>query len=228
MEIIRIVSLIACIVAIGAIIVGHFWEKRKRTQPENRFFSSTVDKEKEDLKFTLDSVNSWLNNCDQKVGILLAVVGVAITVILTSDFMYYLRSYIFAPFLDYCSGDTDLTFSWGRFSVFILLAIAIVVLIVCCIYLFRAISANIDYDKMYRENPELAKTSFIHFGTISQMKYTDFRMGGIGFEEDLKSQIYVNSIIATMKFRNYKEGLFWFKLLLLVSVFLFFAIMFLK
>jgi hypothetical protein len=95
-------------------------------------------------------------------------------------------------------------------------------------YLLKAISANIDYKKMYDDNPGLEKTSYIFYGTISGMKFDDFKHRGIKFEDDLKSQIYVNSRIATEKFLNYNEGMFWFKLMLLVAAMSFVAVMFVK
>lgn len=222
----RIIYFIACVLAIGCIIIKHF--RKGKIQGEVIDTPKEVKNGNDDLKFTLESVNSWLNNCDQKAGILLTVVGVAITVILTSDFMKYLRHYIFVPFIQFCSGNSGLSFSWSRFTVFVLLIIAVALLITCCIYLFRAISANTDYDMMRKENPNLVKTSYIFYGTISQMKYDDFEKGGVEFEKDLKSQIYVNSQIATTKFKNYNKGLFWFKLLLLDAVMLFVAVMFVQ
>lgn len=226
MENCRKIYFFICVLTIGYLVLQRITGKKK--QVEELSTHKNVKTEKADLQFTLESVNSWLNNCDQKAGILLTVVGVAITVIMTSDFMKYLRSYIFAPFMEFCSGNSDLSFSWSRFTVFVLLVIAMVILITCCIYLFRAISANIDYKKMCNENPGLVKTSYIFYGTISQMNYDDFKKCGDDFEEDLKSQIYVNSKIASAKFENYNEGLFWFKLLLLVAVLLFIAIMFVQ
>lgn len=223
-----IIYFVACIAAIGYISINHVLDKRKKNQNKEQELPETVDKVKDDLQFTLECVNSWLNNCDQKAGILLTVVGVAITVIMTSDFLKYLRSYIFAPFMAYCLGNSDLSFSWSRFTVFGLLVIAMTILITCCIYLFRAIRANLGDEKTYKENPNLVKTSYIYYGSISQMKYDDFTKGGVKFEEDLKSQIYLNSKIATEKFKNYNEGLFWFKLLLLDVVMLFVAVMFVQ
>lgn len=58
------------------------------------------------------------------------------------------------------------------------------------------------------------------------MKYEDFKEDDINYDSDLKSQIYVNSKIATAKFQNYNEGLCWFKLLLMVVGMLFVAVMF--
>lgn len=222
----RLLFFFGSVLIVGCVVMIHYLGRKKHR--EEHITLEEGNKSNNDLLFTLESVNSWLNNCDQKAGILLAVVGVAITIIMTSDFLKYLRAYIFIPFMEYCSGNSDLSFSWSRFTVFFLLLISIIILITCCIYLFKAIRANIDYEKMYKDNPNLVKVSYIFFGTISQMKYDDFKKGESNFEEDLKSQIYVNSIIATNKFKNYNEGLFWFKLLLLVAVLLFVAIMFVQ
>lgn len=39
----------------------------------------------EELNQRLDRVNGWINNCDQKAGILLAFGGAFVAVLLTSD-----------------------------------------------------------------------------------------------------------------------------------------------
>lgn len=40
----------------------------------------------ESLELSLDRINAWISNCDQKAGILLATIGVMITVLFTTDF----------------------------------------------------------------------------------------------------------------------------------------------
>ena len=234
MESLSIVLLFSCIVIIAVREWRYFRSKKKRNvqNPDNLIVddenNDITRKDKEDLKHTYDTVNSWLNNCDQKAGILLAVVGVVITVLVTSDFLKNLRMYIFGPFVKYWTEETELDFSWSRFTVFVLLVIAVGMLITSCYYLFKAIWANTDYDKMREENPNLVRKSFVFWGTISGMTYDDFKRDNVNYENDLKSQIYVNSKIAMAKFKNYNEGLHWFKSLLLVSVMLFVAIMFVR
>ena len=185
-------------------------------------------REKDDLQYALDVVNSWVNNCDQKAGILLTVFGVAITVLATSDFLKELRTYIFGPFVKYWTTESQLEFSMGRFTVFCLLVIAMAMLITSCCYLFKAITANTDYVKMRQDNPGMVAKSYLFFGSISNMTFDEFRRDNIDIKEDLKSQIYVNSKIASTKFKNYNEGLFWFKMILLVSVMLFVAVLLVK
>lgn len=227
-----ILYLLVCIVVIVLKSWRDIVKTKKQKRPQEAATVDTIDnnekKEKDDLKHTFDTVNSWLNNCDQKAGILLTVVGVAITVLVTSDFLKYLRAYIFMPFKDYWEGNHELAFSCERFTFFFLLFLAVLMLILSCYYLFKAISADTDYDKIREENPELVKKSFVFFRSISEMKYEDFKKDDVKYKEDLKSQIYVNSKIATQKYRDYNKGLYWFKFMLWVSVMLFIAIMFMK
>ena len=123
METYRIIYFVACVAAICFVSFKHIRDNVKKKQKEEQTPSDSKDRGTSELQFTLESVNSWLNNCDQKAGMLLTVVGVAITVIMTSDFLKYLRSYIFAPFMQFCSGNSNLSFSWSRFTVFVLLVI---------------------------------------------------------------------------------------------------------
>ncbi len=44
---------------------------------------------KDELTLRLDRVNGWINNCDQKSSILLAIEGVVLTILCTSDYMFY-------------------------------------------------------------------------------------------------------------------------------------------
>lgn len=201
---------------------------KKDSPDDNNHVSYNNNIDKEDLKFTLELVNSWINNCDQKASILLSVIGVAITLMLTSDFIKFLRNYIFEPFVLYISAKGEFQFSLGRFTVFFLLLIATCTLVMTCCYLFRAIKANIDYKKLVDENPGLEKTSRIFFGAISKISYEEFKKVTIKQEEDLQSQIYINSRIATEKYNNYSKCLSWFMISLFTAGLLFLAVMFIQ
>ena len=136
-------------------------EEKRKTRKDGRkseeISDKYINKGKEELQYTLELVNSWINNCDQKAGMILAVIGVAITVMLTSDFIKFIRNYIFIPFVEFCEGQGEHIFSWSRFIVFFLLVVASVLLIKSSLYLFNAISANINDEKMYKENPTLLR-----------------------------------------------------------------------
>ena len=224
----RIGFWLACL----GIYLYKFWndfdnKKIKEVKDEGIVPLNHESKTKEDLQLTLDTVNSWVNNCDQKAGILLALVGVSITVLITSDFLTKLRNYIFTPFYEYWSNESSyLTFSWSRILVFICLLVSAIMLFASCFYLLQTISAKVDYDKMRKKHPGLVKTSFIYFGSICKMTYDDFKKDEVEYVDDLKSQIYVNSVIANKKFALYRKGLCCFKFLFLVSLMLFVAVMF--
>lgn len=224
-----IIYLLICVICLVCLCVY----RRNNNQQNNIFVVDEEQpeapaREKDDLQYTLETVNSWVNNCDQKAGILLTVFGVAITVLVTSDFMKELRTYIFGPFVEYWTTDSQLDFSLGRFTVFSLLVIAVGMLITSCYYLFKAIAANTDYEKLRQENPRMVAKSYLFFCSISSMTYEEFRNDNISIKDDLKSQIYANSKIASTKFKNYNEGLSWFKMTLLVSVMLFVAVLLVK
>lgn len=232
METVRIIFFVAYSIVILLGLYKHVRRNKHHTDDEQHVDKETLEainrKGKEELEFTLESVNAWLNNCDQKAGMVLAVIGVAVTVLMTGDFVKFLRDYIFTPFVEYCEGQGEYLFSLSRFIVFFLLVVAASLLIMSCYYLFKAIGANINYTKMYNENPGLVQKSYIFFGSISGMKYDEFKKDEVNYEDDLKSQIYVNSKIAATKFHNYNEGLYWFKFLLLVIGMLFVAVMIMK
>lgn len=232
MDVFNILFLFACILLIGI----KYWlhKKEENNHPLNAEANNTEpgntasDEKKEELQHIYDTVNMWTNNCDQKAGILLAIIGVIITILVSSDFMKNLRVYIFSPFMDYWTGNSELAFSWSRFNVFFLLLISTIMLIMSCHYLFKTISANNDYQKMREDYPELVNKSYIFFGEISKMSYEDFKKDEVNYLEDLKSQIYVNSKIASNKFLNYNKSLYWFKFLLWVSTMLFIATMMMR
>lgn len=48
-----------------------------------------MDITKEELTLRLDRVNSWINNCDQKSSIILAIEGVVLTILCTSDYISF-------------------------------------------------------------------------------------------------------------------------------------------
>lgn len=226
----RIVFFVACIGFILYKLWSDFFHKKEKNAVDEEIIAQEFDsKRKEDLQLTLDSVNSWINNCDQKAGILLAIVGVAITVLITSDFLKHLRNYIFIPFVEYCNNESsDLTFSLSRFTVFVFLIISVLMLVTSCFYLLQAISANIDYDEMRKKHPGMVKSSYIFFGSICKMSYDEFKKDEVNYLDDLRSQIYVNSEIANSKFKYYNKGLCWFKFMLLASVMLFISVMFVQ
>ena len=212
MNVLSAIYLVICVVVLVCLLINSYRMNINKNKSTNDSCSSLLlidikanegKRDKDDLKYNLDVINTMIANCDQKASITLGIIGIMTTIILSSDFVEILRTSVFKPFIQYCSGDTHLVFSCTRFSVFILFLIVISLLISSGYYFVRAISANIDYDDMYNQNPSLPKQSYLFFGMISKMEYKDFKCDNFNIIEDLKSQIYVNSQIATAKFINY-------------------------
>ena len=183
--------------------------------------------QKEDLAHCLDIVNSWISNCDQKAGIILSAIGVALPILMTSEYMIQLHRIIFVPFFDYWKDVSDLEFDFARFMVFIFLLITLVLLTQTSYMMIRTITPNTDYEKMYRENPALVPQSYIYYKTIAEMDYAIYKADEVSYIDDLKSQIYVNSRIASSKFVMFSRGLYWLKMTICFAMLLFFSIMFL-
>ena len=64
----------------------------------------------QELNQRLDRVNAWINNCDQKAGILLAFIAV----LLTSDVIGKGYRYLVEPFYDYWLDGVYATFSYKK------------------------------------------------------------------------------------------------------------------
>ena len=50
------------------------------------------------MEKNLDRVINWVNNCDQKASILLALLGLVVTLVFTSDVFVKIDSIIITPF----------------------------------------------------------------------------------------------------------------------------------
>lgn len=165
---------------------------------------------------------------DQKAGVLLATLGVAYTILMTSDALKVIRNLLIRPFLQYIEHPNMYEYNFSRCIMFGLLSITGIMSIISLRYLLNVLSPNIDYDKFYKEKPGLVPKSYIYYSTVAKMKYVDFKSDKLNYEDDLRSQVFVNATIADKKFKNYLEGFFWFKMMLLTTAILFISIMFVQ
>lgn len=221
------------LITITYCLVKHYgWFKRPQSaqeqqgEPETTQSQSTLDEPK--LKECLELNNTWIGNCDEKASILLAMIGVIMTVIVTSDVIKVIRNYIVLPFLQFLSSTDHFDFNFSRFSVFIFLVVTAIFTALSLFMLLNTIRPNIDYDKFYKDNPTMVKKSHIFFGHVAKMAYDEFKTETFNYKNDLQSQVYVNSYIANEKFKNYIEALYWFKMSMLSSFMLFISIIFMQ
>ena len=160
----------------------------------------------EGLEQSLDRINAWIGNCDQKAGFLLAIIGVIIAIIFSSDFSQSIVDIIVNPYREYIRNPELNEFSLIRFIYFIFIVISIIASFVSIIFALLSITAAIDIKKYKKDdgNSELVDNSLLFFGSISSKKYNEFKeMSDVSYEDDLKSQIFINSIICIKKFKRF-------------------------
>lgn len=218
---------IGILIIIGCIAKHYKWF-RSRSQSESTDVEinkgqSPLDDAK--LKECLDMNNMWIGNSDQKAGMLLATIGIAFTILLTSDALIGIRKFIALPFIQYWSGDENIGFSFSRFTVFCYLLFTSITAVIALYYLLNTIRPNIDYKSIYKNNPEMVQKSYIYYGSVAKMTYAHFKNDSFNYTEDLRSQVFTNAWIAYTKFQNYLEGFFWFKMMMISAVLLFISIM---
>lgn len=163
-----------------------------------------VEEQIEEAKASLDRINGWINSCDSKSGIVLALTGVLLTIIFTNDGMVEMYNVLqnIMPPVNFC---TVLYIGFLGTAAF-MLCYGIARLIFT---LVARINSNV-----YNE-PGLITDSVLFFGKISaKASYQVFQNDVLNMTKeeylnDLLSQIYINSKIANEKHVNYNKGIKW-------------------
>lgn len=160
--------------------------------------------------------NSWISNCDQKAGLILAATSVILPIVVSNS-----------VFLEIIQKNVkNLCEILNVYSlVFILtLALFIILLSACIFYLFKCLEGKVD-SSVFSEK-ELQTESLLFFQTIAKKSFRQYKteikqINKKKIFEDYLSQIYINSKICTVKFTNYNKGLKFLKWSLGVLVTLF-------
>lgn len=160
------------------------------------------DKRISEAKDTLETISTWINNCDTKASTILALLGIILTLVFTNDgiklaYIIVQKAVQSKTFSDIFYllvwGCTFLTLLYGLYS------------------LISVLIGRINR-KIYKQQG-LTIDSRIFFGAISDnATYEEFKQKALDASEesyinDLLSQIYINSKIANQKFKNYNRGL---------------------
>ncbi|AZR74071.1 hypothetical protein BBF96_12090 [Anoxybacter fermentans] len=160
---------------------------------------------KDDSYRNLDRVNNWISNCDTKTSFILAFIGVFAGILFTSN----LISNIFTKILKALS-ELKLEYIQGTLSIFSFLSLIFFIFFLSkgTIKLLNALTANINIF----EDEDFVTNSNLFFGSISTKNFQDFRqeINQLSEEDllkDIDSQTYINSIICTIKFKNYNAGI---------------------
>ena len=148
----------------------------------------------EQLSARLDRVNRWIENCDQKVYIMLAFIGACITIFLSSSMFFKARAVLIQPFYAFLKHSDAYCIDFRKILLF-------VGLITISIFVGRMIYFLIKALTPKTITKELAGMPFDDFESQADNDTKE------RYKHDLYSQIYINSSICDAKFENLKKGL---------------------
>ena len=175
---------------------------------------------KEDLALTLDRVNMWIGNCDQKASFILAIIGVGLTIICSGDSMKYVWINFVEPVKLMFANNIPVRYMTIVMAFLLLLiALSIILSILQMIYSLRAKTDLVKFSQ-----DRMQTDSMFHYQSIAKRTYKEFCENEVQVLNDLRTQVYVNSVICTSKFSHYKKGVRFFEisiyLLLIFIVFI--------
>ncbi|GBD72197.1 hypothetical protein TEHN7126_1358 [Tetragenococcus halophilus subsp. halophilus] len=156
---------------------------------------------KADLLDRLDRVLGWIRACDMKTSILLAIIGLIIT-IFSSEFSLT----EFKTIIDYNFNDFD-------FSNFLFLALTFIFFVSFCMGIICLV-VELSPSMLSSKNNNKDIDSLYFFETISKKELLAFKdeILKTSIEEDINDvikQLYINSKICTQKYRYTKAGVFY-------------------
>lgn len=155
----------------------------------------------------MEFINQWISNCDTKSSFIFAFLGVLLTIIFSSTIGEDMVS-VFS-FKKAAKIDCD---SVRNFFCFLCVIAFLIGVVVTFYYIYFTLKAKID-PKTYTQTG-VKTDSNIFYGTIASKKYESFKKEcddetDSDFINDINSQIFINSNIATEKFKNYNKSLMW-------------------
>lgn len=158
----------------------------------------------EQMERNLDRVNMWIGNCDQKASFLLAFLGVAATIFLTSDVVVKIKQILVDPFIAYWRNDVG-SFSFWRLLLAVCLVVSAVCIFIALVNLLLCLMAKTDYSKFKQSG--MKEKSRLFYGHIASMTFDEFCQEDNNLLNDLRSQTYTNACICDAKFQHYNRGL---------------------
>lgn len=168
--------------------------------------------DRNELEARLDRVNGWINNCDQKSSILLAIEGVVLTILCTSDYISFIHQQLIFPIYNYYETGNGVFSVINTIQLFILAAMFILIFL-SVFYSLQVIKGTID-TRLFKQSG-LTEKSLLHFTTISHRSFNEFKIDIASQSEesmlnDLFSQVYINSSICDNKFKYHKKSVWCF------------------
>ncbi len=178
---------------------------------------------KEELISRMDRIIHWVEVCDTKTSIILAVQAMVLTIVCSTDFVFDAVTNILSDTL-FLDGDKEFCF-WGCMVILFLLSL-IVAFANSLFHLFKVLEAKTGADQTKDKNVR-DKDSLIHFQCIADKKefqdYLAFQKKVESETEtdemhDLLSQVYINANRCDEKFYHYNKGLVALKWTLVILI----------
>lgn len=160
--------------------------------------------QKDDLNQILDRNIAWIENCDNKASIMLGALGVAVSMILAFDY----ATIILDVLKDKWSNATC-----SNIIFLILIALSLGALLYGGYKLIITLAPKTDYKKLgidtsFQNNSVIFFSSIAKHSTYTKfldtLKETDDNV----YLNNISSQIYTCAKICDMKFKSYKQGLY--------------------
>lgn len=154
---------------------------------------------------TYEQVSGWINNCDSKASILLALIGVFLPIAFTSDFLLEGINEESRNIVGLFSGNCSCRV-WGSVLLILLLGISVFYFIKALCFLFSVLFARLDSGRKEKDS------SVCFFKSIGEYSFDEYKqiVGSISNDkliEDKLRQVHDCSKICTQKFLNYNKGI---------------------
>ena len=168
----------------------------------------------------LERVNFWVSNCDSKVSYLLTLQGIILTIIFTSS--YAGRLVVTLSYrLTFNNFGLD---SFLRFVEGMSLYSFIILILISLYNAYLTLRARLD-PKIFQE-PGLVTNSVLFFETIANRSFNDFQtdqqmttnVNSPALDNDIDSQVFINSKICQLKFKHYNLTLKYCKFALVTGL----------
>ena len=154
---------------------------------------------------TYEQVSLWINNCDSKASILLALIGVFLPIAFTSDFLLAGITAEIKNVVGIISGDCSCR-AWCSVLLVLLLGVSVFFFIKSLRSLFVVLFARLD-DSRTEENPSVSFYKSIGDYSFEEYKQLVEAISDEQFTEDKLRQVHDCSKICTKKFINYNNGI---------------------
>lgn len=169
---------------------------------------------------TYGQVSFWINNCDSKASILLALIGVILSIAFTSDKLLGGILILTKDAVSLINGSGSCCACASLF-ILVILAIAIGFFVDSIRNMLLVLYARLD-DSRDAENPSISYYRSIGAKSYDAYKQLVYEIDDDAFIEDKLRQVHDCSKICTRKFTFYNEGIASMKVgLVFLAVFLF-------